>query len=323
MSRVKEELPFEGRVEDDLQGRSRSLQDRSATTPEAAISYRGTIGRAGSDTETIPSIVPQRPGPGRLKSGLSAVALAAMGAAVAIAVWKVIATVRSELPTPAETLDEITSLLANPFQSTSANGKGILLQLASSLQKVFMGFGVAALVGIPAGFVIGASKVAHRAFNPLVQILRPVSPLAWFPIALVLFKDARWASILTIGITALWPTLINTAAGVAAIPQDHRNVARVFRFSRAKYIRHVLLPYSTASIITGLRLSMGIGWMVIVATEMLSGGTGIGFFAWDSYNNNNLEAVASAILFIGVIGFVLDMGFGKLARKFDYSRTAQ
>jgi nitrate/nitrite transport system permease protein len=156
-----------------------------------------------------------------------------------------------------------------------------------------------------------------------VQIFRPVSPLAWYPLALVLFKNPFGASILTIGITSLWPTLINTAAGVAGVPQDHRNVAKVFRFSRGKYIRKVLLPCSMGSIITGLRLSMGIGWMVIVATEMLSAAPGIGFFVWDQYNNGNLPAVVVAIFFIGVIGFLLDLVLKRLQSHFDYAAAAR
>jgi len=262
-------------------------------------------------------------GPGRGIKFLKALALAALGWGVLVVAWQLLTMLRPELPTPHQTYAEVKTLLASPFHDKGPNDKGLFLQLGSSLVKVFGGFLAAAVVGIPFGFAIGASKTAWRIFNPVIQVLRPVSPLAWFPLALVLFKNGAYASVLTIGITALWPTLINTAAGVGSIPQDHRNVARVFRFSRFKYVRHIMLPYSMGPIITGLRLSMGIGWMVIVATEMLSGGTGIGFFVWDSYNNGNLAAVAAAIIFIGLIGFAFDAGFSRLAAKFDYAATAQ
>lgn len=248
--------------------------------------------------------------------------LVVLGAAVAIGLWQLAALVRAELPSPAEVAGELGRLLAHPLQSGGPNGKGIFLLLAESLRKVFTGFILAAVVAVPLGFFIGASRTAWRAINPMVQLLRPVSPLAWFPIALVLFKNTGSASVFTIAVTALWPTLINTAVGVAGIPQDHKHVARVFRFGRSRYVRHVMLPYSMVSVLTGMRLSMGIAWMVIVATEMLSGGSGIGFFVWDSYNNGNLAAVVSAILFIGAIGFILDLAFQRLALKFDYMGSA-
>jgi nitrate/nitrite transport system permease protein len=260
--------------------------------------------------------------PSRWRDVLAQAGLAVLGAAALVGIWALLARMRPDLPGPVAVASELRVLLARALTDNGPNDKGIFLQLAGSLRKVFTGFALAAAVGIPLGFLLGANRTALRAINPVVQLLRPVSPLAWFPIALVLFKDAQNAGVFTIGITALWPTLINTTAGVASVPQDHRNVARVFRFTRAGYVRHVLLPYSMTAIFTGLRLSMGIAWMVIVATEMLSGGTGIGFFVWDSYNNNNLAAVLSAILFIGMVGLVLDLIFLRLARRFDYTGAA-
>lgn len=259
---------------------------------------------------------------GRWADVAATVVLGAAGVAALAGLWHVVASARAGFPGPVQVAGELRALLQDPLHETNPNDRGIFLQLSSSLGKVFAGFGLAALVGIPSGFVLGASRLAQRALNPIVQVLRPVSPLAWFPIALVVFKDARQAGIFTIGLTALWPTLINTAVGVAGIPEDHRNVARVFRFGRAKFVRHVLLPHSMGAIVTGLRLSMGIAWMVIVATEMLSGGKGLGFFVWDSYNNNDLASVASAILVIGVVGLILDGSFARLARRFDYREAA-
>ncbi|MGH8908698.1 MAG: nitrate ABC transporter permease [Egibacteraceae bacterium] len=265
---------------------------------------------------------PQIPPPattGWWEGAASSLGLALAGTAVFIALWQLVASVSPDLPTPAETIAALTGLLSSPLHDFGPNDQGIFRLLGTSLRRVFFGFGLAAAVGIPLGFLFGGSRLVAKAINPLVQVLRPVSPLAWYPICLVLLHNAGQASVLTIGITALWPTLINTAVGVAGIPQDHRDVARVFRFSKLKYVRQVLLPYSMTSIITGMRLSMGIAWMVIVATEMLSGGSGIGFFVWDSYNNNNNAAVVSAIIFIGLIGFALDYLFARLAQKFDYA----
>lgn len=261
--------------------------------------------------------------PGRAAEFSSSVALALVGAAVLLLAWQGFAAFRPDLPSPLATFTEFQRLLSDPFHDFGPNDRGIFLLLGETLKKVFGGFALAAVVGIPVGFAMGASRKAYKAANPQVQIFRPVSPLAWYPLALVLFKNPFGASILTIGITSLWPTLINTAAGVAGVPQDHRNVAKVFKFSRAKYIRKVLLPYSMGSIITGLRLSMGIGWMVIVATEMLSAAPGIGFFVWDQYNNGNLPAVVVAIFFIGVIGFLLDLGLKRLQSHFDYTAVAR
>ncbi len=263
--------------------------------------------------------IPRPAGDRRWANAGSSIALAFAGTIVFVAVWQVAAIARPDLPAPSETFAQLVALLSSPLHDYGPNDRGIFLQLGTSLFRVFTGFALASAVGVPLGFLLGGSALVRRAINPLIQVLRPVSPLAWFPITLVLLKDAGQASVLTIGITALWPTLINTAFGVAGVPQDHRDVARVFRFSRPKYIRRVLLPYAMTSIITGLRLSMGIAWMVIVATEMLSGSSGIGFFVWDSYNNNNLPAVVSAIAFIGLVGFGLDYAFSQLARRFDYA----
>jgi nitrate/nitrite transport system permease protein len=185
-----------------------------------------------------------------------------------------------------------------------------------SLQRVFYGFGLAVLVGVPLGFAIGASKRAWQVFNPVIQVLRPVSPLAWFPIWLIVFKDASRAAVWVIFITSLWPTVLNTAAGAAAVPHDQRAVARVFKFGKLAYLRHVLVPNTMPSVVTGMRVSMGIAWMVIVAVEMLAsgGGTGIGSYVWEQYNALNLAGVTAAIVLIGITGFLLDLVFMRLGR---------
>jgi nitrate/nitrite transport system permease protein len=252
-------------------------------------------------------------------TGVSA-GFTAAGLALLLALWWVLAMVAGkDLPGPAPALRQLWTLVNNPFYDNGPNDKGIGLQLAASLGRVFTGFALGSLIAIPVGVMMGANSVVRRVTDPIVQVLRPVSPLAWFPIGLAAFKASDTATTFVIVITSLWPTIINTAFGVASVPQDHKNVARVFRFGPWRYLTRVLLPHSLPHIITGLRLSMGIAWMVIVAAEMLSGGTGIGFFVWDSWNALSLTNVMSAILLIGGVGLVLDRGFYLLARHFEHA----
>ena len=241
------------------------------------------------------------------------VIFAAAGIAVVCLIWQIICvTVAPDLPTPAVALSGFATIMANPFYDNGPNDKGIGLQLLFSLRRVFIGFAIGSLIARPLGFMFGLSAKCRAIFNPIVQILRPVSPMAWFPIGLAVLKVSDLATIFVIIVTSLWPTLINTAAGVSSLPQDYRNVARVFAFSAPTYFMKVLLPYSLPHIITGFRLSLGVGWMVIVAGEMLAGGTGIGFFVWDSWNSLNLTRVISAIILIGLIGFAIDAALMRL-----------
>jgi len=241
------------------------------------------------------------------------------GFAILLAVWAIVSGVSQSLPGPFTTLKVLAWMLADPFYDNGPNDKGIGIQLISSIGRVFAGFALGSLVAIPAGVLMGASSTFRKLFNPLVQLLRPVSPLAWFPIGLAVFKHAGEATIFVIFITSLWSTLINTAFGVASLPDDHKNVARAFAFSRGRYLRRILIPFALPHILTGLRLSLGVAWVVIVAGEMLSGGIGIGFFVWDSWNALSLERVMSAILLIGLIGLLLDRGFDFIARKVSYA----
>jgi nitrate/nitrite transport system permease protein len=243
-----------------------------------------------------------------------------IGFSILIAFWYFISLItEGGLPTPLATFEVFWELVKDPFYDFGPNDKGIGLQLGSSILRVFSGFLLGALIAIPAGLLMGANAFCKKVFDPLVQILKPVSPLAWFPIGLVAFESASKATIFIIFITSLWPTLINTAFGVSSIPDDHKNVAKAFGFSRWKYITKVLLPFSLPHIITGLRLSVGVAWLVIVAGEMLSGGIGIGFFVWDSWNALSLEKVISAILIIGLVGLILDRLFAALQKRFTYS----
>jgi nitrate/nitrite transport system permease protein len=236
-------------------------------------------------------------------------------------IWSMVSAASgAELPGPIATLKVLWQLVSNPFYDNGPNDKGIAIQLGSSLFRVCIGFTLGSVVAVPIGILVGASPLFQRLLNPLVQILKPVSPLAWFPIGLAIFKSAGTATIFVIFITSIWSTVINTAFGVASIPEDHKNVGRAFGFSQGRYLRTILIPYSLPHIITGLRVSLGVAWLVIVAGEMLAGGIGIGFFVWDSWNSLSLERVISAILLIGTIGLLLDRGFNQLEKRVSYGK---
>jgi nitrate/nitrite transport system permease protein len=269
--------------------------------------------------DTLPPLFEPPPVPKarRLASAASGMGWALLGIGVLIVAWQLGAASAQRMPTPIETWKELWHLWSHGFQDDPLLGKGVGLHLLTSLGRVAKGFLAAAVVGVPLGLAIGSSPRAWKAINPLVQVLRPVSPLAWFPIWLALTSDGPKSAVVVIFITSLWPTVINTASGVASIPHEQQDVARVFRFGRLAYLRHVLVPNALPSAITGMRLSMGMAWMVIVAVEMLSSNSGIGFFVWDSYNAGNLAAVASAIVIIGVVGLVLDNLFLRLSRRFS------
>ncbi|MGQ0830766.1 MAG: nitrate ABC transporter permease [Microthrixaceae bacterium] len=246
-----------------------------------------------------------------------------MGFAVVVAIWAFGAAHVPQLPTPGETLSRLRTLLEDPFYDNGPNDKGVGLRLVTSLQRVFLGFGLATFVGVPIGLAMGTSRRVWRAANPVIQVLRPVSPLAWFPIWLVVFKDSGNAAVWVIFITSLWPTLLNTAAGAAEVPNDQRDVARVFRFGRLAYLRHVLLPNTLPATVTGMRLSMGTAWMVIVAVEMLAGGgKGLGSYVWEQYNALDLASMVAAIVIIGGVGFMLDLAFLRLGRMVAIEEVA-
>jgi len=264
------------------------------------------------------AIVGMSPALTRFFEAMKDLAYTLLGFILLTSAWYLICKV-TELPTPLSTFQVFWELVKEPFYDYGPNDKGIGLQLASSLGRVATGFLLGSLFAIPVGVLMGANAFCKKVFYPIVQILKPVSPLAWFPIGLVAFESANMATIFIIFITSLWPTLINTAFGVASIPDDHKNVAKAFGFSKWKYLTKVLIPFSLPHIITGLRLSIGVAWLVIVAGEMLSGGMGIGFFVWDSWNALSLEKVISAILIIGLVGLLLDRGFSFVEKKVTYS----
>jgi len=222
------------------------------------------------------------------------------------------------IPTPAQIGATIWKHARDPFYDNGPNDKGIGIQIGWSLARVLGGFLLAALVAIPLGFVIGMSPLFHRALNPFIQILKPISPLAWMPLALYTIKDSATSSIFVIFICSIWPMLINTAHGVASVRRDWLNVAKTLEVGVLRKAFLVVLPAAAPTILTGMRISMGIAWLVIVAAEMLVGGTGIGYFVWNEWNNLSLSNVIFAILMIGLVGMLLDMVFGVLQRAVTY-----
>ncbi|MGB3432724.1 nitrate ABC transporter permease [Achromobacter sp.] len=255
----------------------------------------------------------------RLESALRAVAGPVAGFALFVLVWQVVAMRIPEIPTPGVTWRAAVELFSDPFYDNGPNDKGIGWNLLASLERVAIGFGLAALIGIPAGFAIGRYAAVRAMFSPIVSLLRPVSPLAWLPLGLLLFKAANPAAIWAIFICSIWPMIINTAVGVSRVPQDYLNVARVLNLSEWKVTTKVLLPAVLPYMLTGVRLSIGTAWLVIVAAEMLTGGTGIGFWLWDEWNNLKVEHIVIAIFVIGIVGLLLETLLVALARRFTYT----
>ena len=224
----------------------------------------------------------------------------------------------SGLPTLAQMGEVTWQHLTHPFYDNGPNDKGIGIQLAYSLARVLSGFALAALVAIPVGFVIGMSPLLRRALDPFIQVLKPISPLAWMPLALYTIKDAATSSIFVIFMCSFWPMLINTAFGVASVRREWLNVAHTLEVSPVRKAFCVVLPAAAPTIMTGMRISMGIAWLVIVAAEMLVGGLGIGYFVWNEWNNLSLANVIFAILVIGFVGMLLDFIFARLQRLVTY-----
>ncbi len=225
---------------------------------------------------------------------------------------------KSGFPTLAQMGAVMVRHAASPFYDNGPNDKGLGLQLAYSLGRVALGYGLAALVAIPLGFVIGMSPLVYRALDPFIQVLKPISPLAWMPLALYTIKDSALSGIFVIFICSIWPMLINTAFGVAGVRREWLNVARTLEVKPLRRAFEVILPAAAPTILTGMRISMGIAWLVIVAAEMLVGGTGIGYFVWNEWNNLSLPNVIVAILLIGVVGMALDLLFARAQRAVTY-----
>jgi nitrate/nitrite transport system permease protein len=228
------------------------------------------------------------------------------------------AKANSGFPTPAQMGGALVANLAHPFYDNGPNDKGIGIQLGHSLLRVGLGFALAALVAIPLGFLIGMSPLVYRALDPFIQVLKPISPLAWMPLALYTIKDSSISGIFVIFICSVWPMLLNTAFGVSGVRREWLNVAKTLEVTPLRKAFEVILPAAAPTILTGMRISMGIAWLVIVAAEMLVGGTGIGYFVWNEWNNLSLTNVIFAILVIGLVGMLLDMGFARAQKAVTY-----
>jgi len=234
---------------------------------------------------------------------------------VLLFLWELIATTKpGGLPAPSMIWLESRELILHPFYDRGGVDKGLFWHALTSLQRVAVGFSCAAVVGIALGVLVGSSKVAHRGLDPLFQVLRTVPPLAWLPISLAALHQANPSALFVIFITAIWPVIINTAVGVRNVPQDYRNVGRVLRLSPAGYFFKILLPAATPYIFTGLRIGIGMSWLAIVASEMLLGGVGVGFFIWDQYNASRISDIVVALVWVGLVGFALDRLVGLLGR---------
>ncbi|MDI6750089.1 MAG: nitrate ABC transporter permease [Rhodocyclaceae bacterium] len=238
-----------------------------------------------------------------------------MGLVLLLAIWQLATMNGGGIPTPGKTWEAATKLFADPFYRNGPNDQGIGWNILSSLQRVAVGFGFAALVGIPVGFLLGRFATLSSMANPIISLLRPVSPLAWLPIGLLVFKKADPAATWTIFICSIWPMIMNTAQGVVRVPQDYLNVARVLNLSEWKIVTKILFPSVLPYMLTGIRLSIGTAWLVIVAAEMLTGGVGIGFWVWDEWNNLKVEHIIIAIFVIGIVGLILEQTLLLLAKR--------
>lgn len=248
---------------------------------------------------------------------LANILLPLVGVGLVLFIWTVLSqTVAPDLPSPLKTWQESQDYILRPFFKDGEMNQGIGRFAFLSLVRVAKGFSVAIIVAIPLGFILGLSASFHRAFDPIIQVLRPISPLAWLPLGLVIFRQSEPAALFTIAICSMWPTVINTAVGVRSIPQDYLNVGRVLKLSPLKMLRKIILPATLPYVFTGCRLSLGIAWLVIVAAEMLTGAPGVGGFLWQEYNSLVYSHILLSITAIGLIGFLLDRLMSVIEHKF-------
>ena len=300
------------------QGAIAAVAANDATHGSSATANTGTAAGANPPAASATPAPPSR-----LRQQLTALAQTVlppvMGLALLVGLWSLVSGGTGQaIPGPLETWQQAVEVFSDPFYRNGPNDQGVGWNVLASLQRVGLGFGLAALVGIPLGFVIGRFRFLSRMCNPLISLLRPVSPLAWLPIGLLVFKGANPAAIWTIFICSIWPMVINTAVGVQRVPQDYMNVARVLNLSEWKIATTILFPSVLPYLLTGVRLAVGTAWLVIVAAEMLIGGTGIGYFVWNEWNNLSIANIICAIFFIGLIGMLLDTLLARAARLVSY-----
>jgi nitrate/nitrite transport system permease protein len=278
---------------------------------KAAVSTE-VVAKTASSSATVSTGVSKE----AMERWFASIALPLLGAGVVVALWSIAsATFAQNLPSPAKTWEVSRPYIVEPFAKRGELDQGILRFTWYSLELVVQGYAIAILIGAPLGFLLGMSKLFQGSFDPIIQILRPVSPLAWLPLGLVLFQKPEPAGIFTIAMCSMWPTVLNTALGVRAVPQDYLNVARVLKLSKMKTLFKIMLPAALPYMFTGFRLSLGIAWLVIVAAEMLTGAPGVGGFLWQEYNSLIYEHIILCILTIGFVGFGLDRMMGAVEKR--------
>ncbi|NYZ17679.1 nitrate ABC transporter permease [Azospirillum sp. RWY-5-1] len=267
---------------------------------------------------TLP--VPRRPAAsGRLARAVRDIATVTLPPlltlAILVAVWEMLcSTPGASLPAPSAIIENSWQLIVDPFFDSGGTNKGLFWHLLASLQRVALGYTIAVVVGVALGTLVGQSVWAMRGLDPLFQVLRTVPPLAWLPLSLAAFRDGQPSAIFVIFITSVWPIIINTAVGIRNIPADYQNVARVLRLNAGEYFFKIMIPSAAPYIFTGLRIGIGLSWLAIVAAEMLIGGVGIGFFIWDAWNSSLISDIILALIYVGLIGFMLDRLVALLAR---------
>lgn len=286
-----------------------------ADSPDSPVSPAPTP--LSAEVVNLPA--PKKPWTGRLARGLKQAAATVLPPTVTVlvllALWQLIIGGKTDgLPAPLTIWSDSKDLILHPFFDHGGTDKGLFWHILTSLKRVAMGFSLAAVVGIALGVFVGSSKWAHRGLDPIFQVLRTVPPLAWLPISLAGLHQANPSALFVIFITAIWPVIINTAVGVRNIPQDYINVGRVLRLSPWEFFGRILLPAATPYIFTGLRIGVGMSWLAIVASEMLLGGVGIGFFIWDQYNASRISDIIVALTWVGLTGFVLDRAVALLGQ---------
>ena len=285
------------------------------------VPLNAQAGAPGSSDARAPP-PPRAPATSRLSRALAATKrqllnvlppLLAVGAIVGL--WELIcAAPDASLPPPSRVISETWELIVDPFYDRGGIDKGLFWHIYASIKRVALGYLLASVAGIALGVLVGSSKLATRALDPIFQVLRTIPPLAWLPLSLAAFRDGQPSAIFVIFITAIWPIIINTAVGIRNIPQDYQNVAKVLRLNRGEYFISIMLPAAAPFIFTGLRIGVGLSWLAIVAGEMLIGGVGIGFFIWDSWNSSRISDIIIALLYVGLVGLLLDRAIAVLGR---------
>ncbi len=275
----------------------------NALTPAPAMpADAGTTVPAAAPVAAMPSA-----GQLRLRSAAGKLLPPLVVIVALFVVWQIVCSQPgATLPSPTKVWADSSELITDPFYDRGGLDKGLFWHLIASLTRVAMGFSIAVVVGIATGMLIGTSDFAMRGLDPIFQVLRTVPPLAWLPLSLAAFREAQPSAIFVIFITSVWPIIINTAVGVRNVPSDYKNVARVLRMNLPDWFLRVVVPSAAPYIFTGLRIGVGLSWLAIIAAEMLIGGVGIGFFIWDAWNSSNLSDIIVALIYVGLIGFVLD-----------------